>query len=245
MKIAGIIPARYKSSRFPGKPLVPLLKKPMVIHVAELVSEALGKRNTYVATESDKIASEVAKWGYQVVMTGEDALTGTDRVWQASKKIDADIFMNIQGDEPLLDPKDIKRIAKEKEKKMDSVINGMHVISPNEDPHSINIPKVVTNEKNYLVYMSRLPIPGFKDDRSRPDRYYKQVCIYAFSPDQLEKYGRFARKSRLEESEDIEILRFFELSIPVYMVMTGSTSLAVDVPADIPLVEAALKAKAR
>lgn len=241
MKIAGIIPARYKSSRFPGKPLVPLLGKPMVIHVAGIVAQALGKENTYVATDSEIIASEVSRRGFNVVMTGEDALTGTDRVWQASRRIEADIYLNIQGDEPLLNPDDILLIADEKRQRMRCIVNGMHALSKDEDPANVNIPKVVTNKDNCLVYMSRLPVPGFKADQCRPKEYLKQVCIYAFTRDQLEKFGTFGRKGYLESCEDIEILRAFDLSIPVYMVRTGSTSLAVDVPADVPVVEQAMK----
>jgi len=245
MNVAAIIPARYKSSRFPGKPLVPLLGKPMIIHVAEIVAAAVGKKDTYVATDSEIIAGTVEKGGYQVIMTGEDALTGTDRVWQASKKIDADIFLNVQGDEPLLDPDDIRLIVSEKKKRMNCVINGIHKIEGQEDPKSNNIPKVVVNEQNYLVYMSRSLIPGCKSDRCKPGNYFKQVSMYAFTREQLDKFGNFGRKSYLEECEDIEILRFLDLAIPVYMVETDGFSLAVDVPEDVAVVEDAMKRKNR
>lgn len=241
MKIIGIIPARYKSTRFSGKPLVLLLGRPMVIHVADIVSKALGKENTYVATESKIIADEVRKYGHNVVMTTENAQTGTDRVWEASQKIRADIYMNIQGDEPLINPDDIIRIASEKKKRMTSVINGMHTLSNQEDPENINIPKVITTEDNQLVYMSRLPVPGFKSGSCKPRKYMKQVCIYAFTPQELDRYGTYGRKSYLENCEDIEILRFLDLKIPVYMVETSGFSLAIDVPDDVLIVENAMK----
>jgi len=243
MKIAGIIPARYKSSRYPGKPLIPLLGKPMVIHVADIVATAIGKENTFIASDSDLIAETVKKWGYQVLMTSERALTGTDRVWEASKKIEADIYVNIQGDEPLLNPADINLVIDAKKKHMDYVVNGFHPISEIEDPKSINIPKVVFDEHNRLIYMSRAQIPGYKSEKSKPAKYYKQVCIYAFSKHQLDKYGNFGRKSHLEEYEDIEILRLLDLDIPVYMIETAGVSFAVDVPEDVEIVENLMRRK--
>ena len=245
MKIVGIIPARFKSTRFPGKPLVPILGKPMVIHVAEIVSKALGKENTYVATDSDEIARIDKKWDYNVVMTGDDALTGTDRVWQAAQQISADIYINIQGDEPLLNPEDIRTIGSEKEKNMNFVINGMHKIAADEDPNSINIPKVVATEKNLLIYISRLPVPGFKSKNLRPLMYMKQIGMYAFTRDELEKFGTFGKKSYIESTEDIEVLRFFDLAIPVHMVELSGSSLAVDVPEDVIKVEDAMRKMGR
>lgn len=242
MKIVGIIPARYKSTRYPGKPLVNILKKPMVIHVAEIVTKALGKNNTFVATDSEEIAGTVKKYGFQVVMTGEDALTGTDRVWQASRSIDADIYINIQGDEPMLNPDDIRRIGEEKAAHMDCVVNGMHRIADSEDPANINIPKVVATATNRLVYISRLPVPGFKSEKCRPAMYMRQVGMYAFTRDELNRFGSMGKKSYLEATEDIEVLRFFDLDVPVHMVELSGSSLAVDVPEDVKKVEDAMRA---
>jgi 3-deoxy-manno-octulosonate cytidylyltransferase (CMP-KDO synthetase) len=241
MKRVAVIPARFQSSRFPGKSLVPLMGRPMILHVADRVSQAFGLGNTYVATDSMEIERVVEEAGYQVIMTSEAPLTGTDRVWEAAQQVDAGIYLNVQGDEPLVDPKDIERIAGEKEKRPDYVINGMCPLGPTEDPASVHIPKVITTEGNVLVYMSRLPVPGFKSRAQRPNRYMKQVCIYAFSPSDLEAFGTFGRKSWLEEREDIEILRFFELGRPVFMVETRGSSLAVDTPEDVPKVEEALR----
>jgi len=241
MKSVVVIPARFKSSRFPGKPLVPLLGKPMVLWVAELSAKAVGKANVYIATEDERIADVVTEAGFNVVMTSAGALTGTDRLAEAAKQIDADIYINVQGDEPVIDPLDIQRIIKVKEQHMQAVINGFCWIGEDEDPTSVNIPKVVTNEKNDLMYMSRLAVPGFKDSAVAPLRYKKQVCIYAFTAQQLGAYVDFGRKGEVERSEDIEILRFLELSVPVKMVETSGGSLAVDVPEDVAIVEAVLK----
>lgn len=243
MRTVVIIPARYGSSRYPGKPLVHLLDKPMVLWVAELSAKALGQENVYVATEDRRIADIVKRAGYQAVMTTDDALTGTDRLAQAAQDIAADIFINVQGDEPLAEPADILRVRDAKLANMDDIINGFSWVSEQEDPHSVNIPKVITNENQQLIYMSRVAIPGFKDAKNAPARYKKQVCIYAFTREELAAFRAFGRKSELEQCEDIEILRFLEIGKKVRMIETQPGSLAVDVPSDVPHVEAALRRK--
>ncbi len=241
MRSVVIIPARFGSSRFPGKPLVPLLGKPMVLWVAELSAKALGRENVYVATEDQRIVEVVEGAGFQAVMTSGEALTGTDRLAQASESIAADIFINVQGDEPLVNPLDIVLVRDMKIEHMADVINGFCWISEAEDPASVNIPKVIVNENDELIYMSRVALPGFKESRNAPERYKKQVCIYAFTREELLSYRGFGRKSFLEKCEDIEILRFLELGKKIRMVETQPGSLAVDIREDIAPVEAALK----
>ncbi|WP_229843070.1 3-deoxy-manno-octulosonate cytidylyltransferase [Halomonas urumqiensis] len=236
-----MIPARYGSSRYPGKPLVPLLGKPMILWVAELSARAVGAENVYVATEDRRIVEVVEAVGFQAVMTTDDALTGTDRLAQAAEQVEADLYINVQGDETLLDPADIRKVRDAKLANMDDVINGFSWISEAEDPHSVNIPKVITNESGELVYMSRVALPGFKDPNHAPKQYKKQVCIYAFTREELSAFRQFGRKSELEYAEDIEILRFLELGKTIRMVETRPGSLAVDVPEDVPNVEAALR----
>lgn len=242
MKAIIVIPARYQSSRFPGKPLVPLLGKPMILWVAELSAKALGKESVYVATDDDRIANVVTAAGYQVIMTSDQALTGTDRLAEVASKIEADIYINVQGDEPLLNPSDILKVMEEKIHFPEQVINGYCALSENEDPHCVNIPKVIFTEQKQMIYMSRQAIPGFKNLKNEPVEYYKQVCIYAFSRKELLDYGQHAHKSVIEQSEDIEILRFLEWGQPVRMLATHPGSLAVDVPEDVVKVEGALKA---
>jgi 3-deoxy-manno-octulosonate cytidylyltransferase (CMP-KDO synthetase) len=218
MKVSGIIPARYKSSRFPGKPLVKIAGKPLVLHVAEKAAAALGKENIFIATEDERIEKEVMNAGYNAVMTSD----------------------NIQGDEPMVDPQDIINVMKAKQQFQDAVINGMCLLNENENAENINIPKVVVNSRNDLIYMSRLAVPGIKSGNLKP-RYLKQVCIYAFNFDELKQFGSMKNKAEFEMFEDIEILRFLELGIPVKMVFTSGNTLAVDVPDDVSKVEAALK----
>jgi 3-deoxy-manno-octulosonate cytidylyltransferase (CMP-KDO synthetase) len=232
MKSVIIIPARYKSSRFPGKPLALIKGIPMIIRVANLCNKIFKKKDIYIATDSYKIKQAVTKFGFNAVMTKKQCLTGTDRVAEAAKKIKADIYINVQGDEPLIDPKDILKVINYKKKNFNYVINCYAKIN-NENPSNTNIPKVVINQKKDLVYMSRALIPGSKKENKKENYFYKQVCIYAFNFRELHKFSSRRKKSNLELIEDIEILRFFELSIPVKMLKLEKQSLAVDTSQDL------------
>jgi len=237
MKTVIIIPARYKSTRFPGKPLALILGKPMILWVAEICAKALPVEFVYIATDNLKIKEVVEKAGFNVVMTSEKALTGTDRVAEAANQIDADIYINVQGDEPLLDPNDILSIIKFKKKNPNQIINGYCKINENEDRNSLNIPKVIFSENNQMIYMSRLLIPGSKSKNFKPSNYFKQVCIYAFNKKELTEYNGFGRKGTLELYEDIEILRFLDIGLIIRVVETKNSSIAVDVPLDVKRVE--------
>lgn len=240
-KVIGIIPARYKSTRFPGKPLVKLLGKPMIIWVAELSSKALGKENVLVATEDSRIKDVVEEAGFNVIMTSDKHPTGTDRLSEVAETVKADIYINIQGDEPTVNPEVIQSVAKMKLDNPDFIINAMAKLNSNEDPNNVNIPKVITSENNEMIYMSRLAIPGFKSIENKAPEYYKQVSIYAFSRAQLLMFGEFGRKSTIERSEDIEILRYLDLGVKVKMIEVEGNSYAVDVEEDIVIVENRLK----
>ena len=240
-KIVGIIPARYASNRFPGKPLILLLEKPMILWVAELVSLALGKENTYIATEDKRISELVEKNGFKAVLTSSEHLTGTDRLAEVASKLDADIYLNIQGDEPTLNPESIQKVIEAKISYPNEVINAMAILDDNEKPDNVNIPKVVFSENLKMIYMSRLPIPGYKSIENKPEKHYKQVCIYAFNQKELLSYGSAKKKGLVEQHEDIEILRYFEMGIPVHMVEVEGNTFAVDVPEDIKPVENRLK----
>ena len=234
MKVIIVIPARIKSSRFYGKPLKKILGVPMIIRVAKNCEKLLNKKNIYIATDSRKIMKEIKKNKFNAIITSSSNLTGTDRVAEVSKKIKADIYLNVQGDEPLVSSEDIRSILNAKIKNKDKVICGYSKLGKNEDSKSNSIPKVVMNEKNELMYISRSPIPGSK---KKIKEYNKQVCIYAFNKSELKLFKNFNRKGNLEAVEDIEILRFFELKKKVLMVKTNGNSIAVDYPKDIRKVE--------
>jgi len=237
VKTVIIIPARYKSTRFPGKPLTLILGKPMILWVAELCAEVLPAEFVYVATEDFQIKEIVEKAGFNVVMTSNKCLTGTDRLAEAATQIEADIYVNVQGDEPLLNPTDILKIIEEKKIYPNEIINGYCKIGDNEEPESVNIPKIIFNENQQMVYMSRNLLPGTKTKDFVPPNYYKQVCIYAFNKQELIDYAEFGRKGTLEYYEDIEILRFLDIGVNIRVVETKNISLAVDVPKDVLRVE--------
>ena len=204
LKAVVVIPARFKSSRYPGKPLVRLLGKPMIQWVAELSATAVGEKNVYIATDSYEIQNSVESMGYQVLMTPESCLTGTDRLASIVEQVKADIYVNVQGDEPMVKPSDITRVINTKKNNPDHVINCYTNLLGIEDPENPNIPKVAISETEDLVYMSRSVIPGRKKQSFKsPKDYLKQVCIYAFSKTELRAFGLKGRKGALEHEEDI------------------------------------------
>ena len=241
MRSCVIIPARFKSSRFPGKPLAKILKKEMIIWVAELSAIAVGKANVYIATDNFKISDKVKEYGFNSIMTDSELITGTDRVAQATLSLDYDLFVNVQGDEPLIDPDDILKSIKLKKEFPSKIINSFCFINENEDPSDKNIPKVITSENNDLIYISRAIIPNSKNNNMENIRYKKQVCIYSYFKEELIEFLEYGRKSYIENIEDIEILRFFEFNKKIKMFETKKSSLAVDVPSDIEKVEKELK----
>ena len=239
-----VIPARFKSSRFPGKPLINLLGKSMIIRVAELACKILDKNDIFIATDNDQIKKEVLDNGFQCIKTKKIALTGTDRVAIASEKLDYKFFINIQGDEPLIDPKDIQKCIEIKKKFPEHVINGYCYIGDDEPLSSKNIPKLLTDKKDNLLYISRGIIPAQKNDEKPIKKIYKkQVCIYGFTRKELQIFYKNGDKTELEDIEDIEILRFLELGMRVKMFKCKEGSLAIDVPTDVKKVEEALTKK--
>lgn len=235
------IPARMGSTRFPGKPLAMILGKSMIQRVCELSELAVGRKNVFVATDSDLIREHVSTIGFQTVMTSEECRTGTDRVADAMRIVGADRGINVQGDEPMVSPLLILRAAEEMEKK-ETVVNFCTPLSIHEDVASPTIPKVVLDQMGRLLYASRAVIPATKDpsDAGSP-MFKKQVCVYGYKLSHLSGFGHGAVKTHLESFEDIEILRFLELGIPVHFLETEFTSLAVDIPDDISRVERAIK----
>jgi 3-deoxy-manno-octulosonate cytidylyltransferase (CMP-KDO synthetase) len=236
-----VIPARYASTRFPGKPLVPLLGRPMLLWVANVCAEALGGENVIIATDDERIRSVAVDAGFHAEMTSAQALTGTDRIAEIIDRLDSDIILNVQGDEPLLNPTDLLRIAAVKRAEPDAVVNGYHPLGPTENPESPNIPKVVIDRKERLLYVSRCAVPYTKSGQPDPNTVHlKQVCIYGFNRGDLSVFAGAGGKGPLETAEDIEILRFLELGRTVRMVRTATFSLAIDAPEDVAPVERAL-----
>lgn len=234
-----IIPARYKSTRFPGKPLADIAGKSMISRVWERCRKALPAHDIFVATDDQRIQEHCETLGINTILTPENCATGTDRVYFASKELDADIIINVQGDEPLISKQDIQQVIEASIENRNTIINAMCKITDENEFRSFSVPKVVTTPNNELLYMSRAAIPASKEDNFHGAT--KQVCIYAFTKEHLEKFhNSTSSKTPLEAVEDIEILRFLELGIKVKMIEVSSSSIAVDFPEDIEKVETAL-----
>jgi 3-deoxy-manno-octulosonate cytidylyltransferase (CMP-KDO synthetase) len=241
MKTLIVVPARYKSSRFPGKPLKKINNKEMILWVLDICKKILNDNiKLIVATDNKKIFNFVKKNNYNSIMTSSKCLTGTDRVAEVAKKINADIYVNVQGDEPLIKPKDIIKIINSKKKNFEKVICGYTQIKKNENEKNKNIPKIILNKKEELIYISRVAIPASKNSKIYGYNFLKQVCIYAFNKNELNEFNS-RKKSILESIEDIEIIRFLESGKKVQMVKLNSGSYAVDTIKDLKNVERIIK----
>lgn len=231
MKNIIVIPSRYSSKRFPGKPLVEIDGKSMIKRVYDICLIVFPAEDIYCATESELIAKHCYDNNIQFVMTSDKCLTGTDRVAEVAQKIYADNYINIQGDEPLFNPEDIKLMVKSISLYPNEVLNGFCKISSPLDYFSSTIPKVVFNVNKQLLYMSRSPIPGNKNKTFT--EAFRQVCAYVFPRDLLLDFSKRTNKSHFEEIEDIEILRFIELGIQVRMIELSDFSISVDYKEDL------------
>jgi len=236
-----VIPARYHSKRLPGKPLKNIQGKPMIVRTYNQCRKVVPKKNIIIATDSKKILNVCKKNNIQSILTSSNCLTGTDRVYEVSKIIKKKIYINLQGDEPLFSPKDIKKFLKIALKDKSKIYNGYCKINNKEDFFNKSIPKVVFNNRKELLYMSRSPIPGNKMGILK--KAFRQICIYSFPFFFLQKFGKAKKKSFLENFEDIEILRFLETGNIVKMVPLSSSSISVDTQKDLKKVNLILKKK--
>jgi 3-deoxy-manno-octulosonate cytidylyltransferase (CMP-KDO synthetase) len=240
MKFAVVIPARHASSRLPGKPLVKLCGVEMIVRTYRRCAEAVSPDLIHVATDDARIAEVCRSAGIQCLMTSSDCLTGTDRVAEAAARLDADVFINVQGDEPVFNPEDLRALIAAAARYPGEVINGYCVIEDEALFRSGSTPKVVTRPDGRLLYMSRAPIPTGKGHEF--SGAWRQVCAYAFPRAALEAFASCREKTRLERVEDIEILRFLELGMEVRMIPMSDVSVAVDQPGDIARAERAIAA---
>ncbi|MGB7403207.1 MAG: 3-deoxy-manno-octulosonate cytidylyltransferase [Arcobacter sp.] len=242
LRILGIIPARYKSSRYEGKPLCMISGVPMVKRTYLQAKKSNLLDDLVVATESEKIKEYCENENIPVIMTSDNCLTGTDRLAEVSKQMDYDLYVNIQGDEPVIDPKSIDEVVSEYKIYKDEYIayNLYKIIDEKDEVNTDTIIKVITNEKDELMYMSRLGIPFNKS--SLESKHKKQICVYGFTKRALDVFSS-RTKTLNEQYEDIEILRFIDMGYKVKMKETIVDSIAVDVPSDVEKVEKFLEQK--
>ena len=233
MSVLVVIPARFQSTRFPGKPLAALGGYPLIQHVWQQCCRAVHADDVIVATDDDRIASVASGFGASVEMTSPSCLTGTDRVAEVARHRRADWYLNVQGDEPFVDPSAITSvIAATANARVDVVaINTMSFISDETEFRSETVPKPVIDLHGRLMYVSRAAIPT--DKRHSFRTAYRQVGLYAFRPAALDYYQPGSTKSPIEEIEDIEILRLLEAGLHVQMIKVPPSGIAVDTPADL------------
>ena len=226
-----VIPARYQSSRFPGKPLADIHGKSMIRRVWEKCVEAASADNVLVATDDNRIMEHCKDHEMQVDLTSNECLTGTDRLYEVAQKRKADVYINVQGDEPLISPIDIKTVLQAAQNEPDITLNAMCSIKNEDDFRNPNVPKVITRKDGRLLYMSRAPVPTNK--QLGFEKAMKQVCIYAYPRDALITFGSLKEKTPLESIEDLEILRLLELGYEVKMIEVSDYSVAVDTQQDL------------
>lgn len=237
MKILGIIPARYKSSRFPGKPLVDIAGKSMIQRVYEqcLKSNCIDK--VIVATDDQRIADHVIAFGGNVQMTSEKHQSGTDRCAEIAESYPLfDIFINIQGDEPMIDPTQIDLLASCFEKQDTLIATLVKPIHTLEELFNENTPKVVLNANDEAIYFSRSAIPFLrgleKENWLTNNTFFKHIGIYAFRNQTLKEITKLP-VSTLEFAEALEQLRWIQNGYKIQTAITNSESQAIDTPEDL------------
>lgn len=240
MRILGLIPARYASTRFPGKPLAEISGKPMIQWVYERTSRVF--EYVYVATDDERIKSAVEKFGGRVVMTSSTHQSGTDRCAEALDNVEAmlsikfDVVVNIQGDEPFIQPEQLQKVANCFNEPATQLATLVKQFSDKEDIFNPNTPKVILNKNNEAIYFSRSVIP-FIRGKERTEwqvnyPFFKHIGLYAYRCDVLREITKLAQ-SALELAESLEQLRWIESGYRIKVEKTEMETLAVDTPEDL------------
>jgi 3-deoxy-manno-octulosonate cytidylyltransferase (CMP-KDO synthetase) len=240
MRIIGIIPARYASTRFPGKPLALIVGKPLIQHVLERCREAKSLAEIIVATDDARIR-DVAQKFCRVEMTSADHPSGSDRIAEVTARCECEAVVNIQGDEPLIDPTVIDAVARALGN--EEMSTAATPIKNPEDYDNPNVVKVVVNAAGRALYFSRRTIPYLREAASRSVTeqlaafpFLKHLGIYGYRRETLLRLVKFP-VSLLEAAEKLEQLRALENGIPIAVVKVNYNSFGVDVPADVARVE--------
>lgn len=231
MKTIAIIPARYASSRFPGKPLADICGKPMVWHVYNEAKKVCEFSDVIVATESQLVASECERLGVKVMLTSDNHPTGTDRAAEVAGKISADLYVVIMGDEPLITADDERKLilAAEHVQDADAVMLAEKFVQPVDAVNMTTI-KLAINDEGRLVFMSRAAIPYPKEALGYP--LYKNVGCYAMRKNALD-FFLSTKPGNIERAEGIELLRLIENGRKVITVIVDSESMSVDTQKDL------------
>jgi 3-deoxy-manno-octulosonate cytidylyltransferase (CMP-KDO synthetase) len=243
VKIVAVIPARYASTRLPGKPLVPLAGKPMIQRVYERAKRAARVSRVIVATDDERIVKAVEVFGGEARMTRSDHRTGTERVVEVAAREEGDVFVNVQGDEPLLDPvavdTAIASLLEEPAAAISTVATTIKTPAEIMDP---NVVKTVLDFDGNALYFSRAPIPWVRDTSSKVQvRHLKHLGLYVFQREALLEYPTLPQ-GELERIEQLEQLRWLENGWKIRVAEVEHDAVSVDVPEDVARVEKLLRA---
>ena len=230
-----VIPARFGSKRLPGKPLKKILGIPMVIRTSLQCLKVVKRSQLIVATDDRRIQKCCKKYSINSILTSKNCKTGTDRVAEVAKKIKVKNYINVQGDEPIFNPIDLKNMIKQAKKNRNKILLGYTKIENKINIGNKNIPKVVFDKNENLLYASRNPIPFVNLNKSC--KSWRQVLVYSFPRVEVLKFYNMRKKTFLEEKEDIEILRFLEIGSQVKLVKMTNKSYPVDTMKDLHKVE--------
>lgn len=244
MKILGIIPARFASSRFPGKPLIDLAGKTMIQRVYEQAKKATSLTEVVVATDDHRIFDSVEAFGGKAIFTSYQHQSGTDRCAEVAQKMKGfDAVINIQGDEPLINPAQIDLLAacfNDEETELATLVK---IIKTEEELFNINTPKVILNKSLEAIYFSRQTIPHLKNietkDYLQSHIFYKHIGIYGYKCDVLQQIAQLP-VGNLEKAESLEQLRWLENAYKIKVAITEHETLAIDSPEDVEKVLAAI-----
>ena len=233
-----VIPSRYGSTRLPGKPLVPIAGKPMVQHVYERAKKAQTARRVIVATDDQRIVDAVRSFGGEARMTRGDHRTGTERIAEVAAHEQGDVFVNVQGDEPLIDPVAIDTavaaLMEEPAAQIATVATSIRHASDIMDP---NVVKTVLDFDSNGLYFSRAPIPWVRDTQQKIHvKYWKHLGLYVFQRDALLEYPTLPQ-GELEKIEQLEQLRWLENGWKIRVAEVEHDAVSVDVPEDVARVE--------
>jgi 3-deoxy-manno-octulosonate cytidylyltransferase (CMP-KDO synthetase) len=245
MRVIGVIPARFKSSRLEGKPLADILGRPMVQHVYERARQAKGLDDVIVATDDERIRRAVTDFGGKAVVTSSEHRSGTDRVAEAVAGFDADVVVNIQGDEPMLDPVMLQEVvAPFHDGTAAGIVTLKKQVFHESDFADPGVVKVVTDRRGMALYFSRSLIP-FPRSRTPHFAVFEHLGVYAYTRDCLQRLSNLP-VSPLEEIEGLEQLRALENGIAILVVETRSRAqtISVDTQADLERVRQAMSGQA-
>ncbi len=240
--VIGIIPARYESSRLPHKLLRQVLGKPLIQWSWEAASKASLLDDLIIACDDMKIKEAAESFGAKAILTSTQHQSGTDRIAEAARDIDAKIVINIQADEPLIHHSIIDGLAREMiDNPATLMATVKKAIAPGEDINNPNIVKVISDKDDFAIYFSRYPIPYYRDNAARKT-HYKHMGIYAYTKDFLYTFKNLPA-SYLENAENLEQLRAIEAGYKIKVVETKFECVGVDTEEDLQKVEAILSAK--